>query len=128
MYPNVANSTIKMQSSNGQITCVSLTQTSDQQAKKNIKPLDLEKSAEFIYALTPAEFEYKDFDSGSHHGFVAQPVEEIVDKHYSGRNWELVSTPEEGYKSLSYTELIADMIATIQSQNERIKALEQKGA
>lgn len=128
VYPSSGNRTIELRGSNGQITCVSLTQTSDQQAKKNIKPLDLEKSAEFIYALTPAEFEYKNFDSGSHHGFVAQPVEEIVDKHYNGRNWELVSTPEEGYKSLSYTELIADMIATIQHQNERIKALEKEKA
>ena len=129
VYPNsTSNPSIQLEGSNGKITCVSLTQTSDQQAKKNIKPLDLEKSAEFIYALTPAEFEYKDFDSGSHHGFVAQPTEKLVNKYYKGRNWDLVSTPEEGYKSLSYTELIADMIATIQSQNERIKALEQKGA
>ena len=129
VYPNsTSNPSIQLEGSNGKITCVSLTQTSDQQAKKNIKLLDLEKSAEFIYALTPAEFEYKDFDSGSHHGFVAQPTEKLVNKYYKGRNWDLVSTPEEGYKSLSYTELIADMIATIQSQNERIKALEQKGA
>ena len=129
VYPNsTSNPSIQLEGSKGKITCVSLTQTSDQQVKKNIKPLNLEKSAEFIYALTPAEFEYRDFDSGSHHGFIAQPVEEIVDKYYGGRDWDLVSTPEEGYKSLSYTELIADMIATIQSQNERIKALEQKGA
>ena len=35
-----------------------------------------------------------------------------------------ITTGKNGGKAIRYEELIADLIATVQSQNERIKALE----
>ena len=37
---------------------------------------------------------------------------------------ESINNPKGGNKGLRYDELIADLIATVQSQNERLKSLE----
>lgn len=109
--------TIRLNGVNGNVSCVSLTQTSDRSQKTKIKALDVEKACEFIYALKPSEFEFKAV-SGVHHGFIAQDIEEIAD-------WEIVKD-DEGTKGLAYYEIIADLVATVQKQNERIEALERK--
>lgn len=113
---------ISMIGSTGAITCISLTQTSDRRKKENIKDLDAEKSESFIYGLKPASFRFINDEEGkTHHGFIAQDVEEIVDG-----DWSVVDEDESGIKTLSYTEIIADLVATVQKQNERISALEEK--
>ena len=93
-------------------------QSSDRNLKKDIKTLD-EKSVEFIYGLNPVEYRFKDNDEKLHHGLIAQelPADETR---------ELVKRQRNGYLSIAYTELIADLIKTVQSQNERITALEKR--
>ena len=122
---------------------------SDKNIKKDIKPLDIEKTSNFIYSLVPSEFRFKNGTSQRlHHGLIAQDVKEsmgdddwgvFVDKKINDENFKDVVGTED-YNSdekvrseqltaqygLRYDELIADLIATVQSQNERIKKLEQK--
>ena len=95
---------------------------SDRNLKKNIVPLDKEKSAEWVYAQNPVEYQFRvEEDSDpTHHGLIAQKVEETVSDR-----WGIVGDMD-GKKCLSYTEIIADLIATAQTLNDRIKVLEEK--
>lgn len=103
---------------------------SDKNLKNSIEELDIEKSSAFIYSLKPSRYKYNDGESGRfHHGLIAQEVKEsmgdddwglYVDTHINGN----FSLDEEDFLALRYEELIADLIATVQSQNERIKVLE----
>ena len=108
---------------------------SDLRLKKDIKTLNREKSAGFIYSLDPIEYRLIEGDVKKHHGFGAQPLEKILSKIDGFENWGVVVNPDSEdendyrkYKAIAYTELIADLVATVQSQNERIKALEQRTA
>lgn len=102
----------------GTLTCVSLTQTSDRRYKKDIADLDETDASEFIYSLRPVSFRFTDTDEKLHHGFIAQDVEAVAE-------YDLVQDTESG-KALNYIEMIADVVATLQEQNERIKQLEEK--
>lgn len=108
----------------GQLTCVSLVQTSDRRLKTSIKELDIEDSADFVYSLIPYSFEFINSPGTTHHGFIADQLVKI-----NSRKWDLVrdDTENEIYKTVAYTEMIADLVATVQSQNKRITALEEKG-
>lgn len=114
--------------------------TSDRNAKHDIEQLDRETAAAFIYDLKPCRFKYDDGTSGRyHHGLIAQELKEAmvddwgvyIDGAYrtdgeqdetDGVDGEQESEQRQGIR---YEELIADLIATIQSQDERIKKLEQ---
>lgn len=121
---------ITLRGSDGWIICTGCSEQSDRRLKNNIKALDKQKSSEFVYALSPLSFTYRDRNPGEHHGFVAQDIEDIRQKIYGNDRWNLVYTPEitrenpEAYKSLAYTELIADIVATLQTHNDRLIALE----
>ena len=118
---------------------------SDRNIKHDISQLDKNKSANFIYSLNPCQFKYNTGTSNRyHHGLIAQEVKEAmgdddwglyVDKSVKNDNWEkklynskgeYVSTEETAKLSLVYQELVADLIATVQSQNERLKILEEE--
>ena len=120
----------------GEIGYHALKNLSDRRKKKDIETLNSDQASEFIYGLHPVKYKYRDVDNDKyHHGFVAQEVESILDDD----TWGVVSQTdsmdaanEDGsienltkYKTLSYTEMIADLVATVQSQNERISQLEQ---
>lgn len=117
---------------------------SDKNIKKDIKALDIEDSAQFIYSLVPSEFRFKNGTSNRlHHGLIAQEVKEsmgdndwgvFIDKAVDDENYQNVCvnqyTGEQtqlltARYGLRYDELIADLIATVQSLNNRLKALEQ---
>lgn len=109
---------------------------SDRGKKQDIAELDREKSAEFIYSLIPSEFRYKNGSSGRlHHGFIAQDVKKSMGED----DWGLycqIHEPEikteddkiikeaEDTLALRYEELTADIVATLQSINGRLKKLE----
>lgn len=107
---------------------------SDKNAKSDITSLDILKTSEFIYSLNPVKYKYKNGTSDRfHHGLIAQEVKESMGENdwgvyidFNVKN-EKNKTSETSLKyplALRYEELIADLIATIQSQNNRIKALE----
>lgn len=117
---------------------------SDKNVKKDIRALDIEDSAHFIYSLIPSEFRFKNGTSNRlHHGLIAQEVKKsmgdsdwglFIDKKVDNENYiETEVNSETGEQTqlltarygLRYDELIADLIATVQSLNNRIKALEK---
>lgn len=117
---------------------------SDRNVKKDINSLDIDQSADFIYNLNPCEFRMIEGTSNRlHHGFIAQQVKEtmkdndwglFIDKKINNNNYETqVSDENENTTkeltaryALRYDELIADLVATVQSQNMRIKKLEKQ--
>lgn len=117
---------------------------SDKNIKKDIQALDIEDSAHFIYSLIPSEFRFKNGTSNRlHHGLIAQEVKEsmgdddwglFIDKKVDDENYSETAINEltgeqtqlmTARYSLRYDELIADLIATVQSLNNRLKALEK---
>ena len=99
---------------------------SDKAVKCDESTLDQDKASEFIYSLIPRQYKYKDGTSNRyHHGFFAQEVKESM----GSDDWGVyidANSEEEGHKALRYEEIIADLVATVQKQNERIKTLEEK--
>lgn len=97
--------------------------TSDKNLKHDIQELDKTKSSQFIYSLKPSKFKYNNGTSGRfHHGLIAQDVKESLGEEDNAVYVE----QKDGTKGLRYEELIADLIATVQTQNERIEYLEWK--
>lgn len=116
---------------------------SDENVKKDVHLLNSEESSEFIYNLKPYEFKMINGTSNRyHHGFIAQQVKEtmkddwglFIDKKINNDNYETQVSDENGNTTkeltaryaLRYDELIADIVATVQSQNMRIKKLEKQ--
>lgn len=97
--------------------------TSDKNLKHDIQELDKTQSSQFIYSLKPSKFKYNNGTSGRfHHGLIAQDVKESLGEEDNAVYVE----QKDGTKGLRYEELIADLIATVQTQNERIAYLEGK--
>lgn len=95
--------------------------SSDSRLKKNIQPLDKARAAAWIYAQNPVEYHgiFDKMGRPKHHGLVAQDVLRTL----GGIDWGLVGKTDDFY-GIDYTEIIPDLIATIQTLNERISALE----
>ena len=84
---------------------------------------------DFIYSLKPCEYKMINGTSDRfHHGFIAQAVKESLGNDDWGVyvDQSLEEDSESNLKGLRYAEFIADMVATIQLQNKRIKELEEK--
>lgn len=108
---------------------------SDIRLKQDIEYMDIDERADFTYKLKPVSFKYISEPDAIHHGLIYQDAVKCV----KDRRWSFLGQIESGkrdetetdtldrpYKTLSYTELIADLIATAQSQNNRITTLENK--
>ncbi len=99
---------------------------SDRRLKHGVEPLDPEEAAAFVYAQRPCRFRYNyDPKEKIRHGLIAQEVKETL----PDPDWALCSEDmpygEETRMTVNYLELIADLIATVQSQDRRIRALEE---
>lgn len=119
----------------GDVQATGFITTSDRNLKDNINELDINKSANFIYNLKPVEYTYINGSSNRlHHGFIAQDVKEAMKDDDWGLYIDMaVSEPKtlDGheqalYKALRYEELIADLVATVQSQHEEIEQLKKE--
>jgi hypothetical protein len=100
---------------------------SDKSIKINIQSLDTKNSSDFIYSLNPVEYKYKDGTSNRlHHGFIAQELHDSMQSDWGVYCDANIDTGKKGGKAIRYEELIADLVATVQSQNERISELEKK--
>jgi len=121
----------------GNVTCVSVNQTSDIRLKKDIQQLD--SALEKVLKLRGVSYYWKNaeelatvrgkevfgFDDKKHIGVIAQEVEEILP--------ELVVTDNDGFKSVKYENLTPVLIeavkeqqAIIDAQNKKIEELEAK--
>lgn len=101
----------------GNITCVSVTQTSSRKVKENIKPIE---DAEKILQLDAVSFDYKNKELGTNkRGFIAEDVEKVLPN--------LVTPEKDGRPAtLDYLSMIPYLQDVIKKQDERIKALEEK--
>lgn len=129
-YNQYSTVSITLDGTGGNITATGTIQGgSDRRLKDDIRLLDNAKSADFVHNMKPSSFKYNADPHGYHHGFIAQDIEELLIRVYGNDSWKVVGQPDsEGdgmrYKTLAYMELLADVVATIQTHNERIKALE----
>lgn len=113
LYNESGDSKIKMYGS-GEIVCVSVTQTSSEKVKENIKPIE---DSEKVLDLQAVSFDFKNKNEGANHrGFIAEEVKKVLPN--------LVTDDE--IPSLNYIELIPYLQDVIKKQEARIKALEDK--
>lgn len=98
---------------------------SDRRLKHDIEYLDRQKSKEIVMRLKPCRYVYDYDDTGVvRHGFIAQDVLEVVDGE-----WQVCGKQErdgEEYFTLDKSNLIADLVATVQLQNEQISKLNER--
>ena len=109
--------TITEDASSGNITCVSLTQTSSRKVKDNIKPIE---DSEKILELDAVSFDYKNKEQGTDkRGFIAEDVAKVLPN---------LVTPEgeTSPATLDYVGMIPYLQDIIKKQEKRIAALEEK--
>lgn len=99
---------------------------SDKRIKNTILDLSKKQSSEFIYSLRAKSYRYNFEKDGFHHGFIAQDVLESVEKGWNICPQIFSNGNGEKYYGLNYTELIADLVATVQLQHEEIENLKEK--
>lgn len=122
-----ANTIAQMLSSGKGISSYGWESYSDKRLKHGIESLDREKSAALIQSLRPCRFIYN-YDAAGHyrHGLIAQEVLTAV----GDEDWAICSeNPDPDgntYYALDKTELIADLIATVQLQQEALEELKKK--
>jgi hypothetical protein len=71
-----------------------------------------------IFTWKKDEFPNKGFPEGVHFGLTAQEVEKVLP--------EIIREDNEGYKTISYDELVPVLIEAIKEQQEKIKNLEER--
>lgn len=100
----------------GNITCVSLTQTSSRKVKENIKPI---ADARKILELNAVSFDFKDKDRGTdRRGFIAEEVAEVLPNLVTPEN-------DEAPASLDYIGMIPYLQAVIKELEARVTKLEE---
>lgn len=97
------------------VEATSFIYSSDRSLKKNIKTLD--NSLGRILQLRGVSFDWKKDDKASI-GLIAQEVEKVYP--------DLVSTNDEGAKSVQYGNLVAPLIEAIKEQQKKIDQLETR--
>lgn len=97
------------------ITGVNVNTTSDARLKTEIKKLD--NANELLSQLEGVSYTLIETNKKSI-GLIAQEVEKVVP--------EVVSTDEDGFKSIAYGNIVALLIEAIKEQDKRIKELEDK--
>ena len=122
-----ANTIAQMLSTGKGISSYGWESYSDKRLKHGIESLDREKSAALIQSLRPCRFVYN-YDSAGHyrHGLIAQEVLTAI----GDEDWAICSeNPDPDgntYYALDKTELIADLIAAVQLQQEALEELKRK--
>ncbi len=105
---------------NGGIRCVgAVNTTSDVRLKQNIRPVtgalqDVQKLSGVRYTFRQEEFPYMQFPKGEQIGVLAQDIEKVYP--------ELVSTDDQGFKSVNYAQLNAVLIEAIKEQQQQVEA------
>lgn len=106
----------------------SVSQGSDRRLKDNIVSLDETEAEDFLMALKPSSYTYKNDPAKLHHGLIYDEVQEAT----SAYNWDLFTKVylgqkgETEYGGLCYMELTADIISVLQKVNRRVKSQEQE--
>lgn len=100
-------------------------QTSDRASKRDIAPSDL--GLDFILALEPVRFRWREDDGRIHYGLIAQQVAEAAEMSGIGNFGGHVvagSGKADAAQALRYDQFIAPLIAALHTLTRRIAALE----
>lgn len=128
------------------VTASTFITNSDRKMKNDIANIDEETAIELINSLQPVQYTFKkDENKKLNMGFVAQDVKEVCDNIGIDNFalYDVVEVDKKGNRNkkinlkkgvsdeelswgLSYTQLIAPMVATIQNLTKRVEELEQK--
>jgi len=97
--------------------------TSDLRYKKNICPISdalakINSIQGVTYEWRKEEFPEKSFSIGRHYGVIAQELEKVLP--------DAVQTDKDGYKTVSYTDLIPLLVEAIKQQQTQITELSKK--
>lgn len=111
----VSDTGLYYQPSTGTLNATSFNSLSDVRKKKNIKTI--ENAINKTTLLRGASFTYTQTEQDSI-GVIAQEVEEVIP--------EIVSTDEDGYKSVSYGNLVGVLIEAIKEQQNQINYLKDQ--
>lgn len=135
---NTTTAKIYLNGASGNITCVSLTQTSSKKYKKKIKNLT-EEEAKKILELRPVIYDFKDEEMGTNmRGFIAEEVDEVIPeivKHTKDYPNPIITIDEDGNKviqeqddevSLDYTAMIPYLTKMLQLQQKQIDAQQKQ--
>jgi len=110
---------------NGTLEFTTAFATSDRRWKKDIKPLD-DSLAKVLrlngksYLWRRDEFPEKGFSDQRQIGLIAQEVEKIIP--------ELVNTDKDGYKSISYNQIIPLLVEAVKELNSTVETLKNENA
>lgn len=121
------------------VFCYTMNEASDRKSKEDIASID--KAKEFVMSLNPVSYKRKG-GKRIHMGFIAQEVAQAAEKNQMGdlslyqasvvhedgtETYYDAETPDENLSwGLTYSELIAPLVALVQEQEKRIAALEEK--
>lgn len=131
---NTSAAKIYLNGSSGNITCVSLTQTSSKKYKKKIKNLT-EEEAKKILELRPVTYDFKDEATGKNmRGFIAEEVDEVIPelvKHSKDYSNNILDEDgniieQEDQVSLDYIMMIPYLTKMIQLQQKQIDAQQKQ--
>ena len=100
---------------NGSFRATSITETSAQRFKENIKPLD--SQLDKINQMNPVSFDWKD-DNRPDIGFIAEDIEKVYP--------ELVSYQENQIEGIQYTKFTAVLVKALQEQQKQIDELKKE--
>lgn len=93
----------------GTVSAQHFDNTSDLALKENIQTI--ENAIDVLQNLNPISFHWKK-DGTKSYGLIAQEVEKVLP--------EIVHSLEDGYKTVSYVQIISLLISALQSQQEQI--------
>ena len=109
---NVSSTKLFFNPSTGQLNSTDYNSLSDKNKKDNIE--SLVDAINVINKIVPVSFTWKD-NGHKAYGVIAQDVEEVLP--------DIVSTNDEGVKSVSYTQIIPFLIQVIQEQHKEIQKI-----
>ncbi|NQY00909.1 MAG: tail fiber domain-containing protein, partial [Flavobacteriaceae bacterium] len=105
----------------GDIKCNNLVQSSDQNLKENIQPLDQGLQALMNYKPVSYDWKKEDANKKRNYGFLAQDMQALH------ADTSIVSGSEQDHGlTISYTQLIPVLTKSIQELNEKLETLSHK--
>ena len=115
-----------------------MTAISDRRRKKDIKTLDADLGLDFIEKLKPVSYRFNNGDETERYGFIAQDLEQAlpaslhdtIERSEPERGLALIErqNDEDRTYRISYGELFAPIVKSIQQQQQEITELRQKYA
>jgi hypothetical protein len=112
----VSNTKLYFNPNTGTLSATNFNNLSDEELKTNISIIT--NATATVKTIDGVEFDWKDSGKRSA-GFIAQRIEEVLP--------HLVTSNQEGMKSVNYSAMIAYLVETVKELDARLNALEAKG-